>query len=166
MKRKTLTASLLLVGLLAVTTIVWLSSVPTRQMEGLCVSRLHALHAALSEYYATNNHYPESLRSLIDTRFAIISTCQCPFLNYRDSSRIDYVYEAVEGLNRPGWWWLAYDPPDSHPDGFRNVLHLSGEVTHLSPEQFAREYREFLQARQLQSTQPNGPQKVSGATKR
>ncbi len=106
----------------------------------VCQTNLKGIGTAIILYHANNqDEYPPSFKSLQSDDMRL----SCPSSDSEEN--IDYFYMPPPQL--PGHNpIIACDYLDTHPDGFRNVLHADGSVQEMTEDVFQQELAKFENA--------------------
>lgn len=106
-------------------------------------SQLRAVHVALLRYSEEHGGFPSSLSALVKEGHVIERQVQSVFRDQRESPGIGFAY--VPGLrpSDPGQWPLVFDLSDTHEDGTRVVLFISGKVRTLPKSEFEERWTRF-----------------------
>jgi hypothetical protein len=99
-------------------------------------SQSRAVHVALLRYSEEHGDFPSSLSALVKEGYVIERQVQSVFRDQRESPGIGFAYVLGLRPSDPDQWPLVFDLPDTHEDGTRVVLFISGETRTLSKSAF------------------------------
>lgn len=109
----------------------------------VCANDIVAIYSALNQFDARTGAFPARLTALVEAEL-IDERCLCsPFKRHEPCDGPDYLYVLGLTSGDRDTWPVVFDKADTHDDGARMVLYLSGRTAVLTNEAFTEQYSSF-----------------------